>query len=163
MNLSQAISPDTAYVVEDYPYGFRLRCKLRAWVEYKPGKGFRYVTQTTNPKKPGEVWNAPKASTYARVSGSLRLDDAGHIGWSALTEYSDLDQYSAFYNANRANLSEHALASFQYHEAIHKAKEAAYIAEDVHNIYNATQEQRARINLAMLEAIKAQRAMGRSY
>ena len=30
---------DTAFVVNDYPYGFRLRCKIRYWLEYAKGKG----------------------------------------------------------------------------------------------------------------------------
>lgn len=82
-------SPATAYIVNDYPYGFRLRCKIRYWLEYKPGHGFRLVSQTTNPKRPGEVWNAPKASTYARFGGAMLLDANGHVTWSGLTEYSD--------------------------------------------------------------------------
>lgn len=81
------ISPETAYLVEDYPYGFRLRCQIRYWLEYKPKKGFRFVSQTTNPKKPGIVWNKPKASTYSLFGGAMFLDDKGHVDWSGLSEY----------------------------------------------------------------------------
>ena len=28
------ISPETAYVIDDYPYGFRLRCRIRYWLEF---------------------------------------------------------------------------------------------------------------------------------
>jgi hypothetical protein len=80
-------SPETAYVVADYPYGFRLRCKIRYWLEFKTGKGFRLVSQTTNPKRPGEVWNKPKASTYCRFGGAMYLDDNEHVQWSGLSEY----------------------------------------------------------------------------
>jgi len=48
------ISPETAFIVDDYPYGFRLRCKIRYWLEYNPKHGFRFVSQTTNPKRAGE-------------------------------------------------------------------------------------------------------------
>jgi hypothetical protein len=82
-------SPETAYVVSDYPYGFRLRCKIRYWLEFKTGKGFRFVSQTTNPKRPGEVWNKPKASTYCRFGGAMYLDENEHVHWAGLTEYSD--------------------------------------------------------------------------
>jgi hypothetical protein len=82
-------SPETAYVVDDYPYGFKLRCKIRYWLEYKPGNGFRLVSQTTNPKRAGEVWNKPKASTYARFGGCMYLDGANHVQWSGLSEYCD--------------------------------------------------------------------------
>jgi len=82
------VSPETAYVVDDYPFGFRLRCKIRYWLEYKKGKGIRFVSQTTNPKVPGERWNKPKASTYARFGGCMFLNDEGHVRWAGLSEYS---------------------------------------------------------------------------
>lgn len=86
--LSGHVSPDTAYVVDDYPYGYTLRCKIRYWLEYHPKRGFRFVSQTTNPKRPGEVWNKPKASTYCRYGGAMFLDDNGHVKFAGLTEYS---------------------------------------------------------------------------
>ncbi len=82
------VSPETAYVVEDYPYGFRLRCKIRYWLEFKPKVGFRLVSQTSNPKRPSLVWNKPKASTYAKFGGAMYLDEANHVQWMALGEYS---------------------------------------------------------------------------
>jgi hypothetical protein len=86
--LSGHISPESAYVVEDYPYGFRLRCKIRYWIEYKAKKGCRFVSQTTNPKRPGEVWNKPKASTYSLFGGAMYLDENEHVQFSGLSEYS---------------------------------------------------------------------------
>jgi hypothetical protein len=80
-------SHETAYVVDDYPYGYRLRCKIRYWLEYDPKRGVRFVSQTSNPKK-GNIWNKPKASTYARFGGCMYLDDEGHVQWDGLTEYS---------------------------------------------------------------------------
>lgn len=67
-------SKETAYVQPDYPYGRRLRCKRRVWVETKRGHGQRVVTQTTDPKRSYEYWNTPKASTY-HDSVVLTLDD----------------------------------------------------------------------------------------
>ncbi len=80
-------SPATAFLVEDYPYGFKLRCKLRAWLEHKAKKGFRFVTQTTNPKVPGERWNTPKPSTYVEMAASMFLDDQGHVQWTGVGQY----------------------------------------------------------------------------
>lgn len=62
-------SPDTAYLVTDYPYGRRLRCQIRYWL-HTAQKGAaknqtRFMSQTTNPKRDGVVWNQPKGSTYA--------------------------------------------------------------------------------------------------
>ena len=48
-------SPETAYIIEDYPFGFRLRCKMRVWIESDKKKGMRVVRQTTNPKASGEI------------------------------------------------------------------------------------------------------------
>jgi hypothetical protein len=81
------VSPETAYVVDDYPYGFRLRCKIRYWLEFKENQGFRLVSQTTNPKAAGTFWNKPKASTYCRFGGCMILNDEGHVTWHGLTEY----------------------------------------------------------------------------
>ena len=94
--LSGHISPETAYVVEDYPYGFRLRCKIRYWLEYNPSHGCRLVSQTTDPRKSFEYWNKPKASTYARFGGCMFLDDENHVQWTGLTEYSDGAEAQAF-------------------------------------------------------------------
>lgn len=87
--LSGHISPETAYVVDDYPYGFRLRCKIRYWLEFSPKKGIRFVSQTTNPKRPGIVWNKEKASTYSYAGEAMYLDDDGHVKSAALTEYTN--------------------------------------------------------------------------
>jgi len=79
-------SPETARIVDDYPYGFRLRCKIRYWLEYKKGKGFRFMSQTTNPKKPGEIWNKPKASTYTLgLVVMLENPENGHISYQGIS------------------------------------------------------------------------------
>lgn len=87
--------PGTAYVVDDYPYGFRLRCKIRYWIETKPGHGQRFVSQTTNPKKPTEVWNKPKASTYKEVL-IMYVDEQGHVHSAGLSRYESPDVIEAF-------------------------------------------------------------------
>jgi hypothetical protein len=82
------VSPETAYVVDDYPYGYTLRCKIRYWLEVNKTHGVRFVSQTTNPKR-GHIWNKPKASTYARFGACMFLDEQGHVCHAGLTEYSD--------------------------------------------------------------------------
>ena len=93
--LSGHDSPETAYVVNDYPYGFRLRCKIRYWLEYRKGKGFRFMSQTTNPKLSTEVWNKPKASPYADL-GVMYLDEKGYTQWISATFYrlETLEEYA---------------------------------------------------------------------
>ena len=88
-------TPETAKLVDDYPYGFRLRCKIRYWLEYKNGKGYRFVSQTTNPKKAfgalnlatgerSEPWNKPKASTYTYGLVVMTEDDRGYINYTGI-------------------------------------------------------------------------------
>lgn len=89
-------SPDTAYVVNDYPYGRRLRCKIRYWLESDKRRGVRFVSQTTNPKMAGERWNKPKPSTYALVDGCMYLDSDGHVKWYTLHELSGADEVAEF-------------------------------------------------------------------
>src|SRR5215831_16252820 len=99
------VSPETAYLVDDYPYGFRLRCKIRYWLEYKEGQGFRLVSQTSNPKR-GNVWNKPKASTYSKFGGCMFLDDNGHVQWNGLGEYSSGAEAKAFVDTYGAGVPE---------------------------------------------------------
>ena len=92
--LSGHNSPETAYVVEDYPYGFRLRCKIRYWLEYRAGAsyGFRLCSQTTNPKSTfgGEMWNKPKKSTFSPL-GVMYLDEKNYVQWTSISPY-DLEK-----------------------------------------------------------------------
>ena len=88
-------SPETAYVVADYPYGFRLRCQIRYWIETTK-RGQRVVSQTTNPKRPGLVWNKPKASTYTDLRVLYIDPTTGYVENEALTFYSDTTKVQAF-------------------------------------------------------------------
>lgn len=90
------ISPETAYLVEDYPFGFKLRCRMRCWLEVDAKKGVRYCTQTTNPKRGNTVWNAVKKSTYARMAGAMYLDEKDHVHWNGLSEYSGAKEAQEF-------------------------------------------------------------------
>lgn len=92
--LSGHVSPETAFTQSDYPYGFRLRCQIRYWIETTK-HGQRVVSQTSNPKKPGLVWNKPKASTYTVVR-VLFLDENGHVQNNGLSTYADLAEIDTF-------------------------------------------------------------------
>jgi hypothetical protein len=103
---NEHVSPETAYVVEDYPYGFRLRCKIRYWLDVSPKHGTRLCSQTTNPKRAGEVWNTAKCSTYSRFGGAMFLDEQGHVQWAGLSEYSDGKEAVAFRDTYGAGVPE---------------------------------------------------------
>jgi hypothetical protein len=121
--LSGHTSPETAYVINDYPYGFKARCKIRYWLEYSPSKGFRFCSQTTNPKKVDEVWNAPKKSTYSML-GVMGLNEEGHVTWTACSIY-DFDMleefgklYANFFDDNQRQVHELNSKLYQKRKAL---------------------------------------------
>lgn len=83
---------DNPHVIEDYPYGFTLRCKMRVWVEYREGFGYRYFSQTSNPKKDNLVWNKPKHGTYNPFPIIVGTDDEGHTTHTAMHGYMEKDE-----------------------------------------------------------------------
>lgn len=84
----------SAYEVADYPYGFSARCKIRYWLEKSEKRGYRFVSQTQNPKT--GAWNKPKAGTYTRVASALYLDEAGHVQCAGVSEYTSAAEALAF-------------------------------------------------------------------
>lgn len=96
-------SPDTAYVVSDYPYGFRLRTSIRYWVETKKGHGQRFVSQTLNPKS--GRWNSPKASTYASII-VMFIGSDGHVHHDGLSDYANEHEIDIFENTFADALTE---------------------------------------------------------
>jgi hypothetical protein len=112
--LSGHYTPETAYLVADYPYGFRMRCRIRYWLEVND-KGTRMWSQTSNPKKEvviqgaegcedRERWNKPKASTYSIV-GAMYLDEDTHVHWSGLSIYNIREAAKDFLATYREGLT----------------------------------------------------------
>ena len=79
-------TPDTAYIVHNYPYGYTTRTDIRYWIETVKGKGDRFASQTLNPKT--GAWNAPKLSTYSAVMVMTLNEENDHISrvelWRAI-------------------------------------------------------------------------------
>jgi len=82
-------SPETAYVVNDYPCGYQTRCKIRFWLETSDRgicKGrTRFVSQTTNPRFTSDTWCKPKINTYGRGLVLMYLNEEGHVHTVDLT------------------------------------------------------------------------------
>src|SRR6266568_2879570 len=88
------ISQESAILIPDYPYGNKLRCRIRFWLESDPKKGFRFVSSTEHPTR--KVWNAPRKSTYMMLAGNMFLNEKGHVAWTGLSEYSSAEQVLQF-------------------------------------------------------------------
>ena len=98
-------SENNSYLVNDYPYGFRLRCKIRYWLEYSEKLGYRFCSQTSNPKK-NDIWNKPKKSTYIDISACMYLDENNHVTWGGISSYSNLIEAEEFKRVYYEGLSD---------------------------------------------------------
>lgn len=91
------VSEDTAYVVDDYPYGYRHRTTIRYWIETTK-HGDRFCSQTLNPKT--GRWNKPKKSTYVHIACMYVEDepgdDFGHVKWNGIGLYTKPDARATF-------------------------------------------------------------------
>lgn len=111
----------TAYVQADYPYGFKLRCERLCWLERDPKRGYRFCTQTSNPKKPG-TWNAPKKSTYTMLA-VMGLDEQNHVVWTgcSIYEFDKVQEFVAKYghafSADQASDASAMLSAYTRHQA----------------------------------------------
>jgi hypothetical protein len=88
---------NSAYLVEDYPYGARARCRIRYWLESSSSKGYRFVAQTEDPKK--LRWNNPKKSTYTEWGGAMYLDHQDHVQWVGVGQYTNDEKMLEFVKA----------------------------------------------------------------
>lgn len=96
-------TPETAYTVNDYPWGYVLKTQRKFWIETTKN-GDRLVLQTLNPKT--NKWCKEKKSTYSDVK-LLCLADNGHvstIGWTPLyTDLKDLESFLSKIDENKLN------------------------------------------------------------
>jgi hypothetical protein len=123
-------SAATAYIVNDYPYGFRLRCKIRYWLE-TTDRGTRFCSQTTNPKKPTKVWNTPKRSTYVEVGCMYLHTGSAHVVWTGIGAYSSQENIIAFRDSFRDGLTE---ADLKKIEVILNAHEVYAVLLKAHKV-----------------------------
>jgi hypothetical protein len=84
----------TALLIPDYPYGRKVRCRIRYWIESDVKKGFRFCSQTENPKN--LYWNAPKKGTYCKIAMVMFLDERDYVQHAALSEYDDVEKVLQF-------------------------------------------------------------------
>ncbi len=116
------VSEATAHICDDYPYGRRLRCKRRCWLEKGRQSGasggqvaYRFVAQTSNPRLSDaagcDVWNKPKRSTYAAFAAVMYLDDDGHMAWAGGSVYWDAADATAFLEKWREGLTAEMIAA----------------------------------------------------
>ena len=130
-------SEETAYVVKDYPWGFRMRTEQRAWIESNKN-GDRFIVQTKDPRN--GKWCAPKKSTYAPLK-VLYLDEQGHLQYFFLKHSADEKTILEFYEQHKENLNPFQLAQIKKFLAYEKVMKHVTV-EFVPVPWDETEEQR---------------------
>jgi hypothetical protein len=119
-----AVSPETAVVVNNYPWGFKLKTSQRYWIETTKS-GDRFVTQTLNPKT--NAWCNPKKSTYSAVMVMTTEDKDNKTFVSSIgldLGYSNVEQVATFESEiDKSKLNESQLKMICKCKAINKTNE----------------------------------------
>lgn len=137
-------SHETAYVQQCYPYGWSLKTERRVWLEFKAGKGFRFVSNTRNPKKEGHPWNKEKWGTYSEVGvmvivKSEESPTGEEVTWVGLSLYDNAEKVAKFETA----YAEAIAADANVRKAIDNLK-----------LYNRISEARSKLNRIFENAVK---------
>ena len=126
--LKNHTSQETAYEVQNYPYG-RLRTSMFYWIESVKGKGDRFVSMTRNPKT-GKL-NNPHKGTYSPFK-YLYLDEIGHVQCGGVDSY-ETDKFKEkmdflLNEIGEENILDIQKANLRHDHAIHRKVEYGYRA-----------------------------------
>jgi len=138
MKLHYNITEQNPIIKDNYPYGFRLKTKIKYYVESVKKKGDRFVSQTLNPKT--NKWNKPKKSVYSNVIVIVE-DERGHIDYINFNYYFDKEEFKKFLDKIDINqLNELQQDKIKEFKAILKTRE--YIDYKCEDITNLTEEEK---------------------
>ena len=100
--LPNCISEETAFIIENYPYGFTLKTKQKRWIEYKPNFGYRSCTRTLNPKN--NSWCAIKKGTYNQFLVLAQNLTNEHIVSLGFYNFYETEKVKSFLEKYKADL-----------------------------------------------------------
>lgn len=113
-------NPESAYIVNDYPYGFRLRTKIRYWIETNK-KGQRFMSQTLNPKT--QEWNKAKAGTYSDILVMGLNDETQYMECESLRFNDSEEKIKDFMTRHSVAIDDRAQNIIKHIRAHNKAME----------------------------------------
>lgn len=82
-NIYNSKNFETAVVVDNYPWGFKLKTKRAYWIETN-SKGDRFCYQTLNPKT--NKWCAVKCSTYGAAFVLTQDEKSKYVSYFGLSK-----------------------------------------------------------------------------
>ena len=82
-NIYNAKNFESAVIVDNYPWGFKLKTKRAYWIETN-NKGDRFCYQTLNPKN--NKWCAVKTSTYGAAFVLTQDESNGYVSYFGLSK-----------------------------------------------------------------------------
>tara|TARA_R100001510_G_C7635790_1_gene193963 strand:+ start:794 stop:1324 length:531 start_codon:yes stop_codon:yes gene_type:complete len=131
---------DSAVEIDNYPWGFRLRTKVRYWIETTK-RGDRFVKQTLNPKT--DKWCKPKKSTYSAVLVMTKTVEGDKTFIRSVgidIPYSSAEIVCGFENEHKDKLSQDQIAKICEAKAIHAVNE--FVEVEIVKTTNLTKEER---------------------
>lgn len=148
--LKNHTSEQTAYVVDDYPYGFRLRCQIRYWIETTK-RGQRFCTQTLNPKN--NRWNNPKKTTYASIVAMFIDESTGYVEARSIStmyeaKLESLTDFIAKYDIELTDYVQNIIKELKIKCKFHELVKVEYVIRSVPK----TQEEKDADNAIMNKA-----------
>jgi hypothetical protein len=113
-HLARGTVPPNAFIIHDYPDGFRIKCKKANWVE-RADKGakkgeFRLVTATSDERhERPDFWRQPHAGNYYPVLLAYQVEDPGaeddgHIHIAVVSAYDGPLKFAEFQRRFGASL-----------------------------------------------------------
>ncbi len=149
-------SQENSFLVQDYPYGFKLRTSIKFWLE-RNTRGVRFCSCTLNPKT--NKWNAPKASTYTDTAANMYQDEKGHVQWDSVGRYSRLEDLERFvsrfpkmHETDRLNLLAHVIVLKKMNERTSKGEHNFTLA-GVPQLPSESEKETAQANSVRFESL----------
>lgn len=132
---------ENAYEVDGYPWGFRLKTKVRYWIETvdKKNGGQRLVKQTLNPKN--NKWCSPKKSTYNYLT-VLYLDENNHVQSENMNPYNSKEKdIKEFIDLHKEHLTDYEKKTLRFLDGYNKTMKTVNV-EIVKIPFNESEEEK---------------------
>jgi hypothetical protein len=127
---------ESAYIIENYPYGFK-RTKKAIWIDRK-GKKERVGERTLNPKT--NEWNNIKYSTYSDLVLLFKQQNGFIKTYHFNLQYSDLKDFNELLEFLGDYTNDYIENLKKLCKAVYKTQE--FVSVEFNNVTNQTKEEK---------------------